>query len=83
MLESVVEDTPSENGQTGAIEAISSLSLTPNTERSIRRAGGERARRRLVYSDHKEKIAGRPPIRRGKQSKDNQQGCQPKHLQFC
>jgi hypothetical protein len=37
-------DTPSENGQTSVIKAISNLSLTPHTERSIRRAGGEHAR---------------------------------------
>jgi hypothetical protein len=38
------EDTPSKNSQTGAIEAISNLSLTSYTKRSIRRARGEPAR---------------------------------------
>jgi hypothetical protein len=38
------EDTPSENSQTGVIKAISNLSLTPYTERGIRRVGGEYTR---------------------------------------
>jgi hypothetical protein len=33
------ENTSSENSQTSVIKAISNLSLTPHTERSIRRVG--------------------------------------------
>jgi hypothetical protein len=59
-------DTLSENSQTGAVKAIFNLSFTPYTKRSVQSAGGEYTRRRMVYSGHKEKEAGRPPIGRGK-----------------
>jgi hypothetical protein len=56
----------SESGQTGAIKAIPYLSYTPYTKGSIRRVKEKYTRRRMVYNGHKEKKAGRPPIRRGK-----------------
>jgi hypothetical protein len=37
-------DTSSENSQTSVIKAIPNLSLTPHTERGIRRVEGEHAR---------------------------------------
>jgi hypothetical protein len=59
-------DISSEDGQTEVIKAISNLGHTSHTQRSVQRAGGERARRKMVYRGHKEKETGRPLIRRGK-----------------